>query len=417
MSMKIIRTVPSIVRMLVLAIVSIAVLGGSANICVIGDNSAEDARSWELTLDKVTHAFSYSVQWSPDGEYVVFTNRGGIHSGVTYVAAYDGSSLNRITRLHPTGEFVDLHPDVSPDGTRIVYSTSRHKTNNERNFEIETSKLDGSDKQRLTETLSEEIFPVWSPSGSHIAFSRVDKGLFVMDADGSNERLITENTPQRGLAWSPDGQTLAFVSYRSIRPPDKMRAIGRQHLYTVRTDGSDPTIIFSSYDQYLDRISAPAWLSDGSRVAFSHNIDPKFRTLIQHSPDKYFTDFPEDTKPGLTLYTVDPDGINLFQVMTVSAEPFTLGETGEKVEWSPDGSVILMSPAGMLVNVDGSELRELPVRVRRWGWGAWSPDDSEIAILLPSSGSRAVELYIIDQDGVNARLIAKTDSDGEQLKE
>ena len=342
----------------------------------------------------------------------MFTHKGGYHSGITYVATSDGSSLRRLTTLHPVGHFADLHPDISPDGSRIVYATSRHKTNGSRNFEIETSKMDGSDRQRLTEHGYQDVYPIWSPNGAYIAFSRLGKGLFIMDADSSNERLITDKEPSSGLAWSPGGDTLAFVSEESLRLPDKDRSIRRLHLYTVRVDGSNMTLIFSSYDRRLDRISAPVWSPDGSRLAFSHNVDPQYKTLIRQSPDAYFTDFPAGTKPGLTLYTSTLGGSDLIQVMTVSTEPFisTLDKR-EEIEWSPDGSMMLVSPGGMLVNVDGSEFRELPVRLRGWGWSAWSPDGSEIAVLLPSSSSRAFQLYLIDKDVENARLIAKGDSD------
>ena len=77
----------------------------------------------------------------------------GTKSSAIYIVRSDGSDLRRISAS--IGEYdIDYWPDISPDGSRVVYSTSRHRSKrpSHRNYEIETSKLDGSDRRRLTDT-------------------------------------------------------------------------------------------------------------------------------------------------------------------------------------------------------------------------------------------------------------------------
>jgi Tol biopolymer transport system component len=85
--------------------------------------------------------------------------------------------------------------------------------------------------------------PVWSPDKEMIAFARNDgsaDSVWVMDANGSNERVIAEDGIQP--AWSPDGSRLAFVRRRSGVPP----ATTPTQLVLVDLDGSDEQVIAES---------------------------------------------------------------------------------------------------------------------------------------------------------------------------
>ena len=119
-----------------------------------------------------------------------------------HAALPDGSNSRMISAKRTSLDFeLDHSPDISPDGSRVVYSTTRHKVDGDyarwRSFEIETVGLDGKERLRLTDSPSQEVWPKWSPDGKHIAFARTvpggdpeGEGIFVMNADGSNLRQL-----------------------------------------------------------------------------------------------------------------------------------------------------------------------------------------------------------------------------------
>jgi Tol biopolymer transport system component len=65
----------------------------------------------------------------------------------------------------------------------------------------------GKDLQRLTHSPGTDWYPTWSPDGDHIAFQTYRNGnadIYVMDADGSNVRaLTTAPEDDEYPAWSP----------------------------------------------------------------------------------------------------------------------------------------------------------------------------------------------------------------------
>jgi len=78
---------------------------------------------------------------------------------------------------------------------------------------------DGTEVVRLTDSQGSSYSPAWSPDGREIVFVSDrdrDADLYLMNADGSNERLLTRNdsAEDRDPAWSPDGRWIVFSSNR-----------------------------------------------------------------------------------------------------------------------------------------------------------------------------------------------------------
>ena len=138
-------------------------MGSSVSFC---RNPNKPGLSWQWIEE---YNISRSTpRWSPDGGHIVAASEGAIIS-----VRANGSRFRRLSG----GEYVIYDaPDISPDGERMVYTTTRHRSlpwslsAPWRNFEIETSRLNGSGKRRITKDPGQDVAPAWSPDGTRIAF-------------------------------------------------------------------------------------------------------------------------------------------------------------------------------------------------------------------------------------------------------
>ena len=206
---------------------------------------------------------TYDIAWSPDDHELAFT--AGTTLGLKIVvAAADGTGSSVLG----ASDFEDQTPVWSPDGTKIAFRGGR----SDRDRGIYVMDADGSDIHRLATTDGTDwgntysyIDPVWSPDGAHIAYMRsagpdyADSGgwsplrIWVVDADGSNARMVSYNQGSDADApvWSPDGSRIA---YRQALDGDHCRTV------VVKADGSDTAMLMNSGN------SKPLWSPDGSAI-------------------------------------------------------------------------------------------------------------------------------------------------------
>ena len=193
-----------------------------------------------LTQLTQNHFPDFDPSWSPDGSQIVFRRQRGGNDEI-FVMASDGTEPRNLTR-EPA---VDWGPEWSPDGRRIAFNSGRDGESELHGFVVNP---EGKHLRRLSEEVFVE-YPSWSPDGASIAFTSLrddcafntaedcedlnDVGeyhtLYVMDADGSDQRRITDVFGQFAV-WSPDGEYIAFTP-----APDG--------IYVMRPDGSDLTLI------------------------------------------------------------------------------------------------------------------------------------------------------------------------------
>jgi Tol biopolymer transport system component len=132
-----------------------------------------------------------------------------------------------IYRLEPDGSstllvestFSDFHPQYSPDGQRIAFSSNRTGDT----MEIWLAEADGSSPTRLTRGPGRwQGSPRWSPDGRSIAFdSQAESGhadIWSIGVDGSGLRQVTRD-PSDDIqpSWSRDGLFVYFTSNRTSR--------------------------------------------------------------------------------------------------------------------------------------------------------------------------------------------------------
>ena len=392
------------VNAVALALIALSVLVISLWALVAGgllqsghDDSRVDVESWNHVIHMVPR--EVAPQWSPNGGQIVFTLNDAL-----YTVASDGSRLRRISK--------NAHwPDVSPDGSRVVYSTT--KDHGKGPFYIETAKLDGSAKRRLTENVLSNFYyprsdasPVWSPDGQRVAFARVlgneEEGIYIVNAYESDLGKVNNlpGSSWAGSEWSPDGASLAVLLLERYQDQDDDTPYDRRRyvLHTLDADGSGLTRVFpAAYLQYGPTVAPmlnPAWSPDGRELAFI--------ALERGRP--------------ATLYAVRPDGSGLRTVARISATGYPADPTDQTrsvlnytLAWSPSGSHMLftMQDGNVYVaNADGSSYR----RIGGGSQASWSPDGSRIAVIDTSADSESYQenyLYTMAPDGSDLRVLVR----------
>ena len=258
-------------------------------------------------------------------------------------------------------------PQISPDGSRVVYTraaTDRetHKTSSQ----IWAVGAGSTNRRQLTHTGDRNGGGRWSPDGNSIAFvsDRVEKsGIFVLPMDGGEPREITKHkTSISDLAWSPDGTSIA---------------------YTVAVDPEHPE------DAERDEAAAPP-------VRVTTRIDYK-QDGRGYLNDKRFQTFVVDVETGeKSKISPDADDYNF-------------------PSWSPDGKTIAVQKGSH--NGMRSKLALIPAgggdeTLVGWDEGvvttwAWSPDGASIILTGDAKLTWQTDFYVYHV--ANAELFQLTD--------
>jgi Tol biopolymer transport system component len=196
----------------------------------------------------------FAPHYAPDGEKIAFTSHGAQTSNPegdfeVYVMAADGSEPQNLSNTG--GGLSDFASDYAPDGEEIVYSSfGVQDSNPEGDFEVYVmNALDGSADQNLTDTAGavSDFDAAISPDGQKIAFVSVgvqpsnpegDDEIYKMDADGSDQRNLTNNA--EGVQddfpdYSPGGKRIVYDSDgRRTSNPE-----GDDEIYKMNANGSD----------------------------------------------------------------------------------------------------------------------------------------------------------------------------------
>lgn len=248
--------------------------------CGGADDSATDGSSTDTpaTATSSTGSPADSPSDSGGGQtgsfngVIVFTSErdGGVDD--IYIVNASGGDARRLTETDRN----EWWPAIAPDGQSIVfgrnYAERLESPSGLRPFGIFLMKP-GAEPVPLTNDSSWNSSPRWSPDGSLILFSsdraRRTTGVYVMDADGTNVRLIYETGSAGG--WSPDGTQVVLTA----------SAEGRQDIdiFVIGVDGTD--LMRLTDDPAND--SRPSWSPDGSSIAFDSDRDGDREIFVMNS--------------------------------------------------------------------------------------------------------------------------------------
>jgi TolB protein len=208
-------------------------------------------------------------QWSPDGKTILFgvgTYQAFFNGFVSRIMSHDDRIEGgaQIAMINPEGGgFREItsgvnnngFPSMAPDGKRFVYRTFGPDGEGLRIMNIETRAV-------TTLTSGYDNFPIWSPRGDRIVFSRVSDGdyeIYSIAPDGTNLKRLTSaigNDAHQG--WSPDGEHIVFASSRMGFKDEGAYTDAPQpygELFVMRADG---TGVEQLTDNQWEE-GAPAW--------------------------------------------------------------------------------------------------------------------------------------------------------------
>lgn len=207
----------------------------------------------------------------PSAKIVFETSRGEKPGGI-HVMNDDGSNIIQLTEE----PFLDNTPRWSPDGKQIVFERVMSENGQQSNLFIINA--DGTNLRQLTETHPNraDTFPAFSPDGKRIVFSRVlqDKtaGIYVMKLDSGAIKKISDFLADH-LDWSPEGRWIIFSNVNA-----------GHNIWIINADGRNAKeLLLPIPEEKRIFRGEPRWSPDGKRILYTEG---EFK-LVQIGPGKW----------------------------------------------------------------------------------------------------------------------------------
>ena len=294
-------------------IVFLSNLGGQPDLWSI---SPEGGFPTRLTVGLGDRRFmnSRNVRWSPDGQWVAHISERNGTAQVWLWTAKGGVSK----------ELADLGANInamswSPDSRALALSANRYGR-----YDIYRVEVPEGDITRLTSDPLYEVYPVFTPDGRHIVYVRMDERwmdheVIAIPAGGGEGRVIVRDADLFDYFYgqtfgypliSPDGKTVLFRSYRS----------GYINYWQVPFEGGEPTPLSA---EEADQSEA-TWSPDGQSVAYISNHNGTLELHVASADGKAIQKLVAPEMGVCALPQWSPDGNQISYLYQTPTAPLDL---------------------------------------------------------------------------------------------
>jgi Tol biopolymer transport system component len=290
--------------------------------------------------------FYLSPQWSSDGQYISFFQRGANDAGIQlYRITLEGKDV------YPMQYFDEhvTHYEWSADSQSIiVYTYFRTTTLDLEGKVTHTRYILGDDMANGTLSPDRKLIAYTKAYEPRADSATNGRQLWIADADGGNTRMVAEHLVEQkdiylrevtleNIQWSPDSKALAYLLDAQTATEDKFNAGRMTFIYLINADGTG--------ERRLTTNEAPeigfAWSPDSTKIAF--------RAFRDKQDNQYVSG----------VYMINVDGSDDHMVAIGEARD----TNGWKISWSPDGRYLAYDAypplAVYLIDANGSNKRVL----------------------------------------------------------
>ncbi len=313
-------------------------------------------------------------QISPDGSRIVYVRHfSDIMTDKRYsnlwIIGSDGSDHRPLT----TGNYSDTSPRWSPDGTRLLFLSDR-----EGSTQLYLRWMDTGQTARLTNLTETPSNIVWSPDGRHVAFTAL-----VLEPKPAVAQMPA---PPAGATWAEPATVVDRMVFR-FNGPGYLKP-GYQHWFVLPAEGGTPRQISSgSYHHGGPGLANQrgVWSPDGEHLVVSANRHPDY----EHDPlDTEIYEF--RISDGQVRALTNRDGPDNSPVISPDGRLIAYTGFDDRTQGHQTTRLYLM-------NRDGSGARVLSPELDRDARDPqWSSDGKGIYFLYDDQGNTKIAFASLD---------------------
>ena len=349
--------------------------------------------------ETVVHA---AARWSPDGARLVFCRMEKTKWDIAAVTLASGALVRLTDDITP-----DLNPAWSPDGRSVYFASARGGGLNLWRLPVLADGAPAGPAEQLTTGAGDDVQPAVAPDGRRIAFAvrGINSDLWRLPVSpetgrptGPPESVVATSRVESRGSWASDGGTIAFNSDRG----------GDMNIWLhPLAGGADRQLTRGAGGDYQ-----PSWSSDGRTIAFfsgrSGNADVWTVRISDGALTRLTRDPGTDTNPFFSpddqtiAFVSDRGGRSEAWVMhadgTAQRRLYDGAVGGHFLRWTTDGkAIVLRAESGVKTQViavplDGGAPRQLPA-IASGTHMSLSPDQS---LIMDVRGHKTLWVHPVD---------------------